>query len=223
MIRVLVADDQAMVRAGFRMILDAVDDIEVVGEAATGREAVDQALRLRPDVCLFDVRMPDLDGIEATRLIAGDAAREPLKVVIITTFDLDDYLYGALRSGASGFLLKNSGPELLIEAVRAAHNDEMLISPAVTRRMIEHHAGGAGLVPGADPIGGPLTEREEGVLAAVAQGLTNAEIADSLHVSLSTVKAHVANLMTKIGGRNRVELAVWSYETGRSRPGGRTD
>lgn len=220
-IRVVIADDQAMVRAGFRMILDAVDGIEVVGEAENGHQAVDMARQLQPDVCLFDIRMPELDGIEATQQLAGPGVEQPFKVVIVTTFDLDDYVYGALRAGASGFLLKNAGPELLIEAIRAADNDEALISPAVTKRLLAHHTTGEGEIVAAVPPGGPLTEREEEVLTAVARGLTNAEIAEALHVSLSTAKAHLAHLMTKIAVRNRVELVVWAYETGRVQPGRR--
>lgn len=209
MIRVLIADDQDMVRAGFRMILEATDGIEVVGEADNGRDAVTQALHLRPDVCLFDIRMPDLDGIAATTLVAGPDVVEPLKVVIITTFDLDDYVYGALQAGAIGFLLKNAGPELLIAAIRAAANGDSLISPEITTRLLEHLA-----VPNApaEVTENPLTDRETEVVAAVARGLSNGEIADELYVSLSTVKSHVASSMAKLGARNRVELVIWAYQ-----------
>ena len=212
-IRVLIADDQDMVRAGFRMILAATDGIEVVGEADNGRDAVTKALHLRPDVCLFDIRMPELDGISATRELAGPGVAEPLRVVIITTFDTDEYLHDALKAGATGFLLKNAGPEHLVEAVRAAADGESLISPTVTTRLL------AQLTPTdrsavAEPSE-PLTERELDVLDAVTDGLTNAEIAETLHISLSTVKAHIASAMTKIGARNRVELVIWAYDSGR--------
>jgi DNA-binding NarL/FixJ family response regulator len=209
MIRVLIADDQDMVRTGFRMILEATDGIEVVGEVDNGRDAVTKALHLRPDVCLFDIRMPELDGIAATTLIAGPEVDEPLKVVIITTFDLDEYIYGALQAGAIGFLLKNAGPELLIAAIRAAANGDSLISPEITTRLLEHL-----VVPNAPLQAGenPLTDRETDVVVSVARGLSNTEVAEELHVSVSTVKAHVASSMAKLGARNRVELVIWAYE-----------
>ena len=209
MIRVLIADDQDLVRAGFRMILDATDGIEVVGEADNGRDAVTKAQHLRPDVCLFDIRMPDLDGLAATALIAGPDVDEPLQVVIITTFDLDEYVYGALQAGAIGFLLKNAAPELLVAAVRAAANGDSLISPEITTRLLGHV-----VVPNApSPLDeSPLTDRETEVVASVARGLSNAEVAHELHVSVSTVKAHVAASMSKLGARNRVELVIWAYE-----------
>jgi DNA-binding NarL/FixJ family response regulator len=209
MIRVLIADDQDMVRTGFRMILEATDGIEVVGEVDNGRDAVTKALHLRPDVCLFDIRMPELDGIAATTLIAGPEVAEPLKVVIITTFDLDEYIYGALQAGAIGFLLKNAGPELLIAAIRAAANGDSLISPEITTRLLEHL-----VVPNAPLQAGenPLTDRETDVVVSVARGLSNTEVAEELHVSVSTVKAHVASSMAKLGARNRVELVIWAYE-----------
>ncbi|MGH3927839.1 MAG: response regulator [Pseudonocardiaceae bacterium] len=214
-IRVLVADDQDIVRAGLRMILDAQPDIEVVGEAADGREAVALARALRPDVCLFDIRMPEVDGIEATRQLAGPDVDDPLAVVVITTFDLDEYVLGALRAGARGFLLKDAGPELLVQAIHAAANGDALIAPNVTRRLLATFADQAPVVP-VQPID-PLTEREEEVLALVARGRTNAEIATELFVGLSTVKTHVASLMTKLGVRNRVEIAMWAYDTRRVR------
>jgi DNA-binding NarL/FixJ family response regulator len=215
-IRVIVADDQEIVRTGLRMILDAHPDIEVIGEAADGRVAVALALELRPDVCLLDIRMPDMDGIEATRQLAGADVDDPLAVVVITTFDLDEYVYGALKAGARGFLLKDSGPELLVQAVHAAANGEALIAPGVTARLLATFAGAHTARPPVQPIE-PLTGREEEVLITVARGRTNAEIADELHVSLSTVKTHLASLMAKLGARNRVELVMWAYETGRIR------
>jgi DNA-binding NarL/FixJ family response regulator len=214
-VRVLVADDQDLVRAGLRMILNAQPDIEVVGEAADGAEAVALARDIRPDVCLFDIRMPRLDGLEATRLLAGPDVADPMPVVVITTFDLDEYVYGALRAGARGFLLKNAGPTLLAEAVHAAARGDALIDPNVTVRLIEAFAGSAPAPP--PPPASPLTDREEDVLAAVARGLGNDEIGRELHISLSTVKTHLASLMAKVGVRNRVELAIWAHERGRAR------
>ncbi len=216
-IRVLIADDQEMVRAGFKLIIDRSQDMEVVADVDNGRDAVTTAHRLRPDVCLLDIRMPGLDGIEATRELAGPKVADPFKVVIITTFDLDEYVHGALQAGATGFLLKNAGPELLIEAIRAADNGEALISPAITSRLLRHMHHGSGSERSESDTVQALTEREEEVILAVATGLTNAEIAESLHVSLSTAKAHVASLLTKLGARNRVELVIWAYETGRMR------
>jgi DNA-binding NarL/FixJ family response regulator len=213
-IRVLVADDQAIIRTGLRMMLDAQPDIEVVGEAVDGRAAVRMARQLRPDVCLFDIRMPELDGLEATWQLAAPGVVDPLAVVVITTFDLDEYVYGALRAGARGFLLKDAGPELLVQAVRAAADGEALIAPSVTVRLLAAFADVPTGRPPAQPIA-PLTAREEDVLLAVAQGLANAEIADALHISLSTVKTHLASLMAKLGARNRVEIAMWAYQTHR--------
>jgi DNA-binding NarL/FixJ family response regulator len=212
---VLVADDHDLVRVGLAMILDAQPGITVVGQARTGDEAVALARRLRPDVCLLDVRMPGTDGIEATRLLAGPGVPDPLAVVVITTFDLDEYVHDALRAGARGFLLKDAGPELLVQAVRAAADGEALIAPRVTARLLEAFAGAAGRTPSRPSE--PLTAREEEILRAVAQGLSNAEVAHELYVSLSTVKAHLASVMRKIGARNRVEIAIWAHETGRMR------
>ncbi|SDT83216.1 two component transcriptional regulator, LuxR family [Streptomyces sp. TLI_053] len=217
-IRVLVADDQTIIRTGLRIILNAQPGIEVVGEAADGREAVRLARELRPDVCLFDIRMPALDGLEATRLIAGPGIVNPLAVVVITTFDLDEYVYGALRAGARGFLLKDTGPDLLAQAVRSASDGEALIAPSVTVRLLRAFADLPAGRPAAQPVS-PVTAREEQVLLAVARGLTNTEIADALRISLSTVKTHLASLMAKLGARNRVEIAMWAYETRRILPG----
>ena len=212
-IRVVVADDQDLVRTGLVMILGAQPDIDVVGEAADGIQALEVARRLRPDVLLVDIRMPGLDGVEVTRRLAGPDVADPMAVVVITTFDLDEYVLGALRAGARGFLLKDAGPDLLVQAVHAAANGDALIAPNVTRRLL------ATLVDYApetltQPID-PLTEREEEVLALIARGRTNAEIAAELFIGLSTVKSHVASLMAKLGVRNRVEIAMWAYHSKR--------
>ncbi|MEV6860516.1 response regulator transcription factor [Streptosporangium subroseum] len=213
-IRVIVADDQEIVRTGLAMILDAQPDIDVIGEAADGRRAVELARRLRPDVCLFDIRMPGLDGIQATRLLAGPAVEDPLAVVVITTFDLDEYVYDALRAGARGFLLKDAGTVLLSQAVHAAANGDALIAPSITARLLGVFAQAGPTSRPVQPIEA-LTSREEQILVTVARGRTNNEIADELYISLSTVKSHVASLMAKLGARNRVEIAMWAYETNR--------
>lgn len=213
-ITVLVADDQELVRTGLRMILDAQPGIEVIGEAADGRQAVELARELRPDVCLFDIRMPELDGIEAVRLLAGPNVADPLAIVMITTFDLDEYVHGALKAGARGFLLKDAGPDLLAQAIHAAASGEALIAPSITARLLATFADLPNNAGTAQPIE-PLTNREEQVLLTVANGLSNIEIADELFISLSTVKTHLASLMQKLGARNRVEIAIWAYETGR--------
>lgn len=215
-VRVVIADDQDMVRAGLEMILNNQPDIEVVGLAANGREAVDLATRLRPDVCLFDIRMPELDGIAATELLAGPDVENPLAVVVITTFDLDEYVHGALKAGARGFLLKDAGPDLLVQAIHAAANGDALIAPSVTVRLLSEFAKGGTSSAPQQPVA-PLTEREEEVLLAVAAGNTNEEVANELYISLSTVKTHLASLMSKLNARNRVEIAMWAYETGRVR------
>ena len=217
-IRVLVADDQEIVRTGLAMILDAQPDIEVTAEAADGRRAVELARRLRPDVCLLDIRMPGVDGIRATRELAGPDVADPMAVVVITTFDLDEHVYAALRAGARGFLLKDAGPALLGQAVRAAAAGDALIAPSVTARLLATFAR-SGPVEPARPAE-PLTDREEQILAGVARGLTNSEIAADLYIALSTVKTHVTNLMAKLGARNRVEIAIWAYETDRVRRSG---
>ncbi|MEU2537653.1 response regulator transcription factor [Streptomyces iakyrus] len=226
-IRVLIADDQDMVRTGFRFFLDAQPDITVVAEARDGEEALALARRERPDVCLLDIRMPKLDGLEATRLLAGPGVADPLRVVVVTTFDLDEYVYGALRGGACGFLLKDSGPTLLAEAVRAAAAGDSLVSPSVTVRLLRHVTAAAPAdsaprpaspAPGA-PLQEPLTERALDVVRLVALGRTNAEIAAELYVSLSTVKTHLSSVQLKLAARNRVEIAAWAWQNGHARPG----
>jgi DNA-binding NarL/FixJ family response regulator len=210
-LRVLVADDQEIVRTGLAMILGAQEGIEVVATAVDGQDAVEQARSLRPDVCLLDIRMPRLNGIEATRALAGPDVADPIAVVVVTTFDLDEYVYGALLAGARGFLLKDCGPEVLTHAVRAAADGGSLIAPSVTTRLLKTFAD-------RDTPTQPtsaLTEREEQVLVAVARGLTNHEVAAELFISLSTVKTHLGALMAKIGARNRVELALWAFQTRR--------
>jgi DNA-binding NarL/FixJ family response regulator len=222
-IRVLIADDQEMVRSGFRFFLDAQPDITVIAEAADGRQAVSLARRLQPDVCLLDIRMPELDGLAATRLLAGPDVAAPLRVVVVTTFDLDEYVYAALRGGACGFLLKDCGPALLAEAVRAAAVGDSLVSPSVTVRLLRHltapvEATARQRSPA--PLAAPetLTEREADVVQLVALGHPNAEIAAALHVSVSTVKTHLTNVQLKLGARNRVEIAAWAWQTGHARP-----
>ncbi|MGW0945304.1 response regulator [Streptomyces sp. NPDC002623] len=224
-IRVLIADDQDMVRTGFRFFLDAQPDITVVAEAADGEEAVALAREVRPDVCLLDIRMPRLDGLEATRLLAGPDVADPLRVVVVTTFDLDEYVYGALRGGACGFLLKDSGPTLLAEAVRAAAAGDSLVSPSVTVRLLQHLTApqtpqppAAAARPAVPPLTDPLTDRELDVVRLVALGRTNAELAAELYVSLSTVKTHLSSVQLKLGARNRVEIAAWAWQHGHAQP-----
>jgi DNA-binding NarL/FixJ family response regulator len=208
MIRVMIADDQAMVRTGFGMIIGAQPDMEVVGEAADGVEAVALARRLKPDVALFDIRMPKMDGLEALRLLAGPGVAEPIKVVVVTTFDLDEYVHQALRNGAAGFLLKDSGPALLIEAVRAAVSGDALISPSITVRLLQHLSPPAQTRP--DDSG--LSPRELEVVMLTARGRTNAEIAQELFISVGTVKTHLSSIHAKLNTRNRVEIAAWAWE-----------
>jgi DNA-binding NarL/FixJ family response regulator len=217
-IRVVLADDHAVMRAGFRMILQAADGIEVVGEAATGVEAVAAASALRPDVVCMDVQMPDMDGLEATRLIVANPAVRSA-VVIVTTFDRDDYLFTSLSAGASGFLLKNAGPEELVSAVRVAAAGDALLAPEVTRRVIARFADSETAAPGAvrtaTPDGMPeLTERENEVLQLVAQAMSNAEIADRLYIGEATVKTHVSNVLQKLGARDRVAAVVYAHRHG---------
>jgi len=214
MIRILLADDQALVRAGFRMILNAEPDLEVVAEAGDGDDAVEQALETNPDVVLMDVRMPRVNGIEATKQLVerGNGVR----VLMLTTFDLDEYVIEAFRAGASGFLLKTAPPQQLIAAVRTIHDGDALLAPASTRRLIEEFARPPAAVPALDE----LTAREREVLRLLARGLTNAEIAAELVVEPSTVKSHVASLLAKLDLRDRVQAVVFAYESGLVRPGG---
>jgi DNA-binding NarL/FixJ family response regulator len=217
---VLIADDQALVRAGFRMILEAEEDMDVVGEAADGREAVEEARRLRPDVVLMDVRMPDVDGIEATRRLLGDDGAA-VKVVMLTTFDMDEYVYDALRAGASGFLLKDVPPEQLVDGIRAVASGDALLAPSVTRRVIEEFVRRPpDSVRTAPPELAELTARELEVLKLVARGLANAEIAKELFISETTVKTHVAHILMKLELRDRVQAVVFAYESGLVLPGG---
>ncbi|MEV4352864.1 response regulator [Nonomuraea sp. NPDC051941] len=209
-ITVMLADDQAMIRDCLRLILEDQPGIRVVAEAADGAEAVALARRLRPDVCLVDIQMPGLDGIEVTRALAGPEVADPLRVVVVTTFDLDEYVHGALRGGATGFVLKDVGPDLLVEAVRAANAGDALISPSLTLRLLRHLTATAAPVTHAPAQ--PLSDREFEVVRAVARGRTNQEIAAELFISLSTVKGHVSGIMTKLGLRNRVEIVAWAWE-----------
>ena len=200
-----------MVRAGFRAIIDAQSDMEVVADAADGVEAVAATRRHRPDVCLFDIRMPRLDGLEATRTLLSGANGSGPRIVVVTTFDTDEYVYGALRSGATGFLLKDSGPTLLVEAVRAASDGESLVSPSVTVRLLERLSEPVSTGPKVEEL---LTERELDVVELVARGRTNSEIAESLFVSVSTVKTHLEAIRLKLQVRNRTEIAIWAWEHG---------
>jgi DNA-binding NarL/FixJ family response regulator len=222
-IRILIADDQALVRAGFRMILDAEDDLEVVGEASDGLGAVALVRELRPDVVLMDIRMPELDGIEATRQIADLCQAEddsPVRVLMLTTFDLNEYVYEALRAGASGFLLKDVPPEQLAEGIRIVARGDALLAPSITKRLIQEFATAAPSEPPAPPPGlDELTDRELEVFKLIARGLSNAEIARELIVSETTVKTHVARVLMKLGLRDRVQAVVLAYETGVAVPG----
>ncbi|MET8218966.1 response regulator transcription factor [Streptomyces hirsutus] len=218
MIRVVLADDQALVRAGFRALLDAQQDIEVTGEAPDGAEAVRLIRELRPDVVLMDIRMPVLDGLAATRRITGDAGLADVKVVMLTTFELDEYVFEAIRSGASGFLVKDTEPDELLRAVRAVVSGDALLSPGVTRRLIAEFAARSKEPAAAGTLSG-LTEREREVMALVGIGLTNEEIARRLVVSPLTAKTHVSRTMVKLGARDRAQLVVLAYESGLARPG----
>ncbi|MEU9998726.1 response regulator [Streptomyces sp. NPDC048370] len=218
MIRVVLADDQTLVRAGFRSILADEDDIEVVGEAGDGEQAIALARELRPDVVLMDIRMPGLDGLEATRRITADARLEGVRVVILTTFDVDDYVYGALRAGASGFLVKDTEPMELLHGVRVVARGDALIAPAVTRRLIAEFAGRS-KQPDPSPRLNALTEREREVMGLVGAGLSNDEIAQRLVLSPATAKTHVSRIMTKLDVRDRAQLVILAYESGMITPG----
>jgi len=217
-IRLLLVDDEAMVRTGLRMILETEDDLRVVGEAASGVEAIDQAGRLRPDVILMDVRMPRMDGVEACRRLVESSSA---KVVILTTFDLDEHLFAAVRAGACGFLLKASPPEELVAAIRAADAGNALIEPRMTRRLLEEFARQPAMVPAGEIPArlGELTERELDVLREMARGLSNAEIGEHLYIGEATVKTHVTHILAKLGLRDRIQAVVLAYESGLVEPG----
>nr|AQW35080.1 two-component response regulator [Streptomyces griseoruber] len=217
-IRVLLADDQKLVRAGFRSIIDDEDDLEVVGEASTGTEAVRLTHELRPDVVLMDIRMPEEDGLAATRRIVSDESLSEVRVVILTTFDVDDYVYGALRAGASGFLVKDTEPMELLHGIRVCARGDALIAPAVTRRLIAEFAGRV-VQPDVSPRLNVLTEREFEVIRLVGAGLTNDEIAARLVLSPYTAKTHVSRIMTKLNVRDRTQLVIIAYESGMIKPG----
>ena len=218
MIRVLIADDQELVRAGFHALLDAQQDLEVVGQAADGKQAVELARELHPDVVLMDIRMPVLDGLAATHEIAADERLAGVRIVILTTFELDEYVFEAIRSGAAGFLVKDTNPAELIEAVRVVAGGEALLSPSVTKRLIAEFAARAKEPPHSDALA-ELTEREREVVALAATGLSNEEIAQELVVSAATAKTHVSRAMIKLGARDRAQLVVLAYESGLVRPG----
>jgi DNA-binding NarL/FixJ family response regulator len=219
-IRVLVADDQALVRGGFTVLLDHDPDIEVVGEASTGAEAVDLTTRHHPDVVLMDIRMPEMDGIEATRRITGDPGCASTRVLVLTTFDLDEYVFDALRAGASGFLLKDTQPTDLLNAIRVVAEGEALLSPRITSKLVANFTSRAEPVSTVDaPSLDVLTDREREVLALAGRGRSNAEIADELFVSVATAKTHVSRVLTKLHARDRAQLVVIAYETGIIAPG----
>jgi DNA-binding NarL/FixJ family response regulator len=212
MIRVLVADDQALVRGSFRLLVDTAADLESVGEAATGKEAVELAARDRPDVLLMDIRMPTLDGIEATRQITRSPQTAGVHVLILTTFDLDEYVYSALRAGASGFLLKDTPPADLLTAIRVIAAGDALLAPAITKRLIAEFTRRPYLGP--PPVLDGVTTREREVLTLIATGLSNAEIADALHITMATTKSHVSRLLAKLAARDRAQLVIAAYESG---------
>ncbi|WP_067698560.1 response regulator [Nocardia jejuensis] len=217
-IRVLIADDQALVRGGFAALLDAQDDIEVIGEAADGEEAVRKARELAPDVVLMDIRMPVLDGLAATRAIAADPDLSTVRVVVLTTFELDEYVFEAMRAGATGFLVKHTEPADLVKAVRVVADGDALLSPSVTRRLVAEFATHAKPAPAATPLA-DLTDREREVMTHVAEGLTNAEIAQRLYMSPATARTHVSRILLKLNARDRTQLVVLAYESGLVRPG----
>jgi DNA-binding NarL/FixJ family response regulator len=219
MTRVLIADDQALVRTGFKMILDAEEDMEIVGEATDGREAVEMVRKHKPDVVLMDIRMPELDGIEATRQVVGIEDGDPVRVLMLTTFDLNEYVYEALQAGASGFLLKDVPAEQLVAGVRVVAQGDALLAPSITRRLIEEFAQAPAATPAPLPALDELTPRELEVFKVIARGLSNAEIAAELVVSETTVKTHVARVLMKLGLRDRVQAVVLAYEAGVVMPG----
>jgi DNA-binding NarL/FixJ family response regulator len=211
----VLAEDQPMVRAGFRALLDFQSDIDVVGEAATGAEALDQVRTLLPDVVVMDIRMPEMDGLEATRRITTDPALSQTRVLVLTTFELDEYVFGALDAGASGFLLKGGEPADLVQAIRVVAGGEALLAPSVTRRLIDTYVSRPRTSTKTEPEGlSELTTREREVLGLIARGLTNAEIAEALHLSPLTAKTHVSRILMKLGARDRVQLVVIAYQTG---------
>ena len=216
--RVVIADDQALVRGSFRILVDTASDLTSVGEAATGTEAVEIARREKPDIVLMDIRMPGTDGIEATRQITADPSTSAVRVLILTTFDLDEYVFAALRAGASGFLLKDTRPADLLAAIRVVAAGDALLAPAITRRLIEEFAKRPEPQPPPAAVADEITEREREVLTLVGLGLSNTEIAARLHVSLSTAKTHVGRLLMKLGARDRAQLVIAAYNTGLVRP-----
>jgi DNA-binding NarL/FixJ family response regulator len=218
-IRVLIADDQTLVRGGFRMILEAQPDIDVVGEAENGRDAVEQTRLRRPDVVLMDVRMPGIDGIEATRELVAGARPAEARILMLTTFDLDEYVYAAMKAGASGFLLKNTAPDQLVDAIRTVATGEALLAPSVTRRLIEEFVRRPLAGPGGPAELAELTDREREVLVLIARGLSNAEIAGELVLSEATVRTHVNRILSKLALRDRTQAAVLAYESGLVTPG----
>jgi DNA-binding NarL/FixJ family response regulator len=217
-IRVLLADDEDMVRSGFRLVLIREPDIEVVGEAADGAQAVAEAERVRPDVVLMDIRMPELDGLAATRAIAADPALAEVRVVVLTTFELDEYVFEAMRAGASGFLVKHTEPAELVRAVRVVADGEALLSPSVTRRLVSEFAARTKQPSGPSPALAELTSREREVMGLVAEGLTNSEIGERLFMSPATARTHVSRILAKLGARDRTQLVVMAYESGLVRP-----
>jgi DNA-binding NarL/FixJ family response regulator len=213
-IRVLIVDDQELVRTGFRLFLETQPELEVVGEAADGQEAIDRVRQLRPDVVLMDIRMPNMDGVEATARLTSGAIEPTPRVLVLTTFDLDEYVFGALRAGAAGFLLKDASREKLVEAIRVVHNGEALLSPSITRRLIDDFAARTDPIEPPETVLAELTPREREVLVLVAHGLSNTEIAARLVVTEATVKSHVGSILLKLGLRDRVQAVVFAYEHG---------
>jgi DNA-binding NarL/FixJ family response regulator len=213
-IRLLIVDDQELIRTGFRLFLETQDDLVVVGEAADGREAVEQATRLRPDVVLMDIRMPRMDGVEATARLTAARIDPPPRVLVLTTFDLDEYVFGALRAGAAGFLLKDASRERLVDAIRVVHEGDALLSPSITRRLVEDYAARTDPLEPPEEVLEALTPREREVLVLVARGLSNSDIARRLVVTEATVKSHVGSILMKFGLRDRVQAVVFAYEHG---------